>query len=159
MIYLSIWNLRSVYGIPSLAWGKYKAALAGAETWCVLSTTWPSRTCTAYKGFVCWSFKSWQNLRSYQNGYRLVAVHTHGKVTVPHHWEIWPLPPWPNFPLKSNFTDTELAWIFTILLITTARLGGDKYQFCTPLVWLGWDQNSWPSVLYRSCHHVRWKHK
>ena len=37
-----------------------------------------------------WSIESLQHLTSYQDGYCLVTVHTHGDFIVPPHWEIRP---------------------------------------------------------------------
>ena len=48
----------------------------------------------------CWSFRSWQHLRSYSVRYRLVTLHTYGDYIVLPHWEIRLLAPWPNIPLS-----------------------------------------------------------
>ena len=37
---------------------------------------------------LCWSFMLLQHLRSYQDGCRIVTVHTHGDVTLLLNWEI-----------------------------------------------------------------------
>ena len=42
--------------------------------------------CTRMVG--CRSFTSLQHLRSYQGGYQLVTVHTHGDIVVLPHWEV-----------------------------------------------------------------------
>ena len=44
-------------------------------------------------------FMSWQHLRSYQDRYRLVTVHTDGDFIVLPHWESRLLAPWSNFAL------------------------------------------------------------
>ena len=53
---------------------------------------------------------SFKNLRPYQNGYRLVTLHTHGDFIVLPNWEIRPLTPWdigsgwqkPDFPMNQE---------------------------------------------------------
>ena len=45
--------------------------------------------------FVCWSFTSWQHLRSYQDGYR-----PYGDFIVLPHWETRLLAPHPNIPFS-----------------------------------------------------------
>ena len=65
----------------------------------------------------CWSFMSLQNLRLYQDGYRLVTVHTHGDFIVLPHW----------YPNQSYCP-------CPILLMPSTRLGSDKYQFYKSLV-------------------------
>ena len=47
----------------------------------------------------CWSFTSLQHLRSSQDRYWLVTVHTHCNVIVLPHWEIKPRIPWTIIPL------------------------------------------------------------
>ena len=64
--------------------------------------------------------------------FSLVTVHTPGGFIVLHHWEIRPLASWPNIPLIHII----LAESCSILLMPSARLGSDKYQFDMPLVWL-----------------------
>ena len=48
----------------------------------------------------CWSFTSWKHLRSHQNGYLLVTVHTHGTFIVLSQWENTLPRPAPNIPLS-----------------------------------------------------------
>ena len=48
----------------------------------------------------CWSFTSLQHLRSYQEGYQLVTVCTHGEFIVLLHWEIRLLAPCHDIPLS-----------------------------------------------------------
>ena len=69
---------------------------------------------------VGWGFTFSQNLRSYQNGYRLVS---HGAITVlPHRHHYSNLH-------SSHYPDSELTSPCRILLMPSARLGSDKYQF------------------------------
>ena len=48
----------------------------------------------------CWSLTSCQNLRSYQEGYQLVTVHTHDDFIALSHWETRPPAPWPGITLS-----------------------------------------------------------
>ena len=64
-------------------------------------------------------------LRSYQDGYRLVTMCIPGDFIVVPHWEIMLLAPYP---------DIELTSPCPILLMLSARLGSDKYQFYKLLV-------------------------
>ena len=89
----------------------------------------------------CWSFASFQYLRSYQDGYWLVTVRTHGDFIVLAHWEIRPPTRWPDIPL-SHYPDSEITSICTTLLMQSTRLGSDKYQIYKPLVWLDREPNS-----------------
>ena len=52
----------------------------------------------------CWSFKSLKQLRSYQNWYRLVTVHTnYDDFIVLSQWELRPPPQWPDIPLILSY--------------------------------------------------------
>ena len=91
----------------------------------------------------CW--RSWQHLGSYHDGYQLVTVCTDGDFVVLSHWEIKPLTPWLDIPL-SYYPDTELTCPCPILLMPSARLGRNKYQFYKPLVCLDQEANSQSST-------------
>ena len=81
----------------------------------------------------CWTFRSWHHLRSFQDRYWLVMVHTHGDLIVLTHWEIRPSASWPDIPLSA---DTEPTGPCNIIVVFSARLGIDKYQSYKSLVWL-----------------------
>ena len=72
----------------------------------------------------------------YQEGCTFLTVYTDGDFCSPTER--------PDIPLKLHYPDTELTRL--ILVIPSARLGSDKYQFCESLVWLGQDSNSCPST-------------
>ena len=42
------------------------------------------------------------------------------------------------YPIRSNYLDTELTSLCSILLMPSARPGSEKYQFHKSLVWLNW---------------------
>ena len=72
----------------------------------------------------CWSFTSLQHLRSYQDGYRLVAVCTSGYfIVLPH-----------RKSSQSHYPDTKLTSPWPIQLMLSILLGSDKYQFLKLLV-------------------------
>ena len=86
-----------------------------------------------------------QHLRSYQDRYRLG------------HWYLcWLYSTTPlgsqvagtmtQHPIQSHYPDTELTSPCPILLISSTRLGSDKYQCNKSLVWLDREPNSWPSA-------------
>ena len=60
------------------------------------------------------------------------------------------------FSTQSHYSDTELTSPWPILVMLSARLGNDRYQFCKSLVWVGKDLTSrlyaWKSVLYQLSH-------
>ena len=66
---------------------------------------------------------------SYQDGYRLMTVHTHGDFRALARWEIRPPVSWPQYPTRSHYPDTELTSPFPIQTMLRTRLGNDKYQF------------------------------
>ena len=71
----------------------------------------------------CWSFTSWQHLSSYQDGFRLVAVHTHGNLIVLPHWKTGLPEPLPDIPLSQI-----ILTLSPVLIMASAWLGTDKYQ-------------------------------
>ena len=97
----------------------------------------PSGSTTGLVG--CWSLTSLQNLRSYDDGYRLVIVHTHGDFIVLAHWESRPPASWPGIPLSHIILTLSHC---PILLMAHGRLGSDKYQFDKSLGWLDQEPNS-----------------
>ena len=42
------------------------------------------------------------------------------------------------YPTQSHYPDTELISLCPIRLMSNAKLGSDKYEFYTSLVWLDW---------------------
>ena len=94
---------------------------------------------------ICWSFTFWHHLRSYQAGYWLVTVDTHGDFIVLPYWKTRLSEPWRLYsatlledqavstmlwyPTQSYFTDTEPASPCPILIMPSSWLGSDKYQF------------------------------
>ena len=48
-----------------------------------------------------------------------------------------------SYPIQSHYPDTELISPCPILLMPSARLGSDKYQFYESLVWLDQETSSW----------------
>ena len=79
--------------------------------------------------------------------YQLVTLHTHGDFIVLLHWEFRLMSPWPDTnPTQYDYPDTVLTSPFSILLMPSSMLGGDKYQFDKPLIWIGWNSNARPSA-------------
>ena len=46
--------------------------------WAEIKQSWTSNKTGTFQTLVCWGFTYSQHLMSYQDGYRLVTVHTHG---------------------------------------------------------------------------------
>ena len=65
-----------------------------------------------------------QHLWSYQDGYRLMAVHTHGYCIV----LTRPPAPWTRCPTKSHYPDIEPTSIRPILKMPSSWLRSDKYK-------------------------------
>ena len=84
---------------------------------------------------------------------RFVTVRIHGdfKVVAPLGDQAASTITW--FPIQSHYPDAEIT--IHILVMSSARLGSDKYQFCKSLVWLDWDSNSLPS-LHEACILPSW---
>ena len=112
--------------------------------WSLLCSEYPTSTYPPPSGLKlvgCWGFISWQHLRSYQDGYWLVTVSTHGapqccpigKSGHQHHNLISP---------QSHYPETELTSPCPIILMQSSRLGRNKYQFYKSLLWLDWELNS-----------------
>ena len=84
----------------------------------------------------CWSFTSWQHLRSYQDVYWLMTVHTHVALLGNQ-----PASNITQYPTQSHFPGTEpnqsLAYH-----VNAERLGSNKYQLNKSSVWLDWEPNS-----------------
>ena len=95
----------------------------------------------------CWSFTSLQRLRLYLDGHWLVMVCTHGVLIVLPHWEIRLLETMTWYPAQSHYPDTELTSHCPILLMSSTRLGSDKYPFYNSLFLLDLELN------YRSATH------
>ena len=60
-----------------------------------------TRTSSATAGWFvgCWSFMSWQHLRSYHGRHRFIAMHSHGDFIVLPHCEARLPAPWSDIPL------------------------------------------------------------
>ena len=67
-----------------------------------------------------------------------MTVCTHGNFIVLPNWQIRLLAPWPDIPL----TNSEWTSPCPILLMPSAWLGSDKYQFYKSLIWLDRESNS-----------------
>ena len=100
------------------------------------------------KTFVGGWFTSWQHLRSYQDLwqctviamlYIIRAASQEDQAYKTHHDLM-------TYPTESHYHDTELTSPGHILLMLSARLGSDKYQFCKSLVRLDQESNSQPSA-------------
>ena len=62
--------------------------------------------------------------------YRPVTVHTHGDFIVLPHWNTRPVAPWSAIPLSCIILIlSQSNRICPILIMLSARLGSDKYQF------------------------------
>ena len=59
-------------------------------------------------------------------------------------WHSWQL--YSVAPLGHSHSDPKLTTIWSILIMSRARLGSDMCQFCKLLAWLSWDSNSRPST-------------
>ena len=75
-----------------------------------------------------------RDLRSYQDEYRLMTVHTHGDLIVLPLWETWPPAPWQDIPLSPIILIISQPVLAISLKMLSAWLGSDKYQFIS-LVW------------------------
>ena len=83
----------------------------------------------SFNCFVCRCFTSWQHPRSYQDGYRLVGS--------AHSWRLYSAVSQEHqttstmtcYPTQSPYPDTEPTSPCPILIMTSIRLGSDKYQF------------------------------
>ena len=60
---------------------------------------------------------------------REMAVHIHGHFIVLPHWEFRPPHTMTQYPTQSHYPVTELTSPCAILLMSSTRLGSDKYQF------------------------------
>ena len=78
--------------------------------------------------------------------HRLVVVRVPGDFIAIPHWETRPTVPWPDIPLGYIVLILVLINCCTILILTSVKLGGYKYQFYKSSVWLGWNLNSRPSI-------------
>ena len=78
--------------------------------------------------FVCCYFTSWQHLRYYQDGYQLVTVSTQGHFIVLLHWEIT-ISTMTWYPTRSHYPDNEPTSPCPILIMLSAWLQSDKFQF------------------------------
>ena len=72
----------------------------------------------------CLTFTSWRLPRSYQDGYRLVTVHTFGDLIVLPHLEIR-LPVTLFSVTQSLYSHTEPTGLFLILIMPSTWLGSD----------------------------------
>ena len=98
--------------------------------------------------FVCCRFMSKQHLRSYQDGYWLVTVRTPGDFIVLPHWDTRP----PDHDLLSHsviLSCTEPTSPCTILIMSSARLRSDEYQFKS--LWFD-------STRFQICRLKTWTH-
>ena len=72
----------------------------------------------------CGSFMSWQHIRSYQDEYQLVTMHS---------WWLYSAAPLGHqfmvLVASSHYPDTEPTSPFPILIMLSAWLGSDNYQF------------------------------
>ena len=94
--------------------------------------------------FVCCCFTSWQHLRSHQDRYRLVIVHTHGDFIVLPHWD---------HDLLSHLVPLSWHWANQFLPCSNnAKHQARNWQVSIwkSLVWLdqvlnpwAWDSNPW----------------
>ena len=116
------------------------------------STSSPTRKALVYVGayicifvcFVCLFVLCQSNiLRSYQDRYRLVTVHTHGDFIVLPHGKTLATITMTWYPTQSNYLDVEPTSPCPFLIIQSAWLGSDSYQFIKLLVWLDQGSNLW----------------
>ena len=78
--------------------------------------------------YIGWSFTSLQHLRSYQDWYRLVTLHTHVNFIVLPNWETRPLAPLPNVPLgRFILTLSRQNCLIKIMLIDI--VGSKEYVY------------------------------
>ena len=76
----------------------------------------------------CWSFTSWKHLRSYQDDYWLVIIHTHGVFVMLARQKTRPPAPWRD-PTKSHYPDTKPTSSCPIPIMLSAWLGSGKYKY------------------------------
>ena len=129
--------MRTLFILLKLSWKAQDIVVAPGHTWLV----------------VCWSFKSWQHLRSHQDGHRFVTSSPHGEFMGLPHWETRPPAPWPNYSIPSWRIYGAAQWEtrppapWPNIPVTLpgycvnqfiTRLDSGKYQFDKSFVWLSW---------------------
>ena len=72
-----------------------------------------------------------------------MTVHNHGVFIVFPHWKTRLSAPWP----QSDYPDTELTSPCPMLIMPSAWLGSDKYQFCISFVWFDQGSDSLVGIL------------
>ena len=82
-----------------------------------------------------WTLTSRQYLSSYQNGYQLVTMCTHGDFIVLPHWETRPPAP----------TPTHSSWHWAVPYSSNAERLARKQQLSIVKLWLNHGSNSWGS--------------
>ena len=60
---------------------------------------------------------------------------------------VWVVGLMTQFPMQWHYPDIELTSPWPVLVMSSIRLGNDKYQFCVSLVLLGKVSNFQPSAL------------
>ena len=89
--------------------------------------------------------KQTNNLRSYQDEYRLVTARTQANFTMLPHWETRPPALCPAIPLSTHYPDTEPTSRSPVLIMPSVWLGTDKYKFLS----------HWFDSTRRICHSER----
>ena len=84
-------------------------------------------------------FTSWQHLRSYQDGYWVVTVHTHGNFILLPHWDSKLPASWPDFTVSHIILTLSLTSHWPFQIMASTKLGKVKCKLCKVLVWLIWD--------------------
>ena len=94
----------------------------------------------------CWSFISWQYLRSYQDRYRHVTVHNHGDFVNCSAALLadQATSTMTEYPTQLHYPDSEPTSPCPVLVMSSARLGSNKYQFLSH--WVDSTRNQTPDL-------------
>ena len=97
-----------------------------------------------------WCFLSWQDLRTYEDGYRFVTVRTHGDIIVLLHWDTRLRDPRSDWnPLQSHYPGTELPSPSPFLFVRSTRIGTETRCILTFVShYFHWTENRTPDLTF-----------
>ena len=102
-----------------------RGASRAPRCWTAAVNKWPSNS-QQVQVVGCLFYVLATYVWSYQDGYRLATVHTHGDFTVPPNWEIRPPAAWLDIPRSHIIPTVSQPVLGLILLRLSTRLGSDK---------------------------------
>ena len=92
---------------------------------CFKHTYWRMAVCL----IVCSRCLSYQHLRSYQDGYRLVTARTHDDFIILPHWKTRPPAPWPDITRDHIIPTLSQPIPCPILIMPSAWVGSDNCKY------------------------------